>query len=108
MIVQHKRGATFIGSGVYKNAQSLPVDLTGRTVTSQVRTRGGKLVGNLAVTLGNQTLSPGSFVCRAESAATGTWPLGTLLWDIRITGPEGTTITETVEVEVLREATEAA
>lgn len=103
-----KRGATFEAACTHRDAAGAAVNLTGWTLTSQVRTQGGRLVGDLTVTLADQVADPGSFTVRAEAAATAAWPLDVLIWDIRFDAPTGVVFTETVELEVLRQVTEPA
>lgn len=105
-VITHKRGATFEAGCLHEDGG--PVDLTSVTITSQVRTAGGRFVGDLAVTKGNQGTAPGTFTVRAEAAATALWPLATLIWDIRYQTAGGVAYTETAEILVVRQATEAA
>ena len=94
-----KRGATLQYEASVSN-DAVPVDLTGWTITSQVRTPYGSLIGAVNATLLNQTTNKGQYRLHAD---TDTWSIGLQLWDIKYSyddglGGEVITYTETVEL----------
>lgn len=62
----------------------LPADLTGTTITSQVRTETDALVSEATVEILNQTTNRGQFRLVVASATTATWPPGTLVCNARL------------------------
>jgi hypothetical protein len=109
--LQIKPGATLRLPGTLTDDDGVAVDLTGYTLSSQVRTRGtAELVATATVTPdADQTTNPGRFVVRVEASATEDWSPGVdLALDIRIEEPgSDVDITETVLVTVLRAETRA-
>lgn len=98
-VINIKQGTSFSVSCVYKADGVNPTDLTGITVTSQVRTYDGELVATLTPVL---TSDDGTFTIYA---LTDSWPLGRLIWDIKYTTVSNRVHTETVEIRVARSAT---
>ena len=80
-----KRGATLQFEASVDN-DSGPVDLTLWTITSQVRTTKGVLVGEVVATKLDQTTSKGKYRLLAQ---TGAWVQGAHLWDIAYSYPDG-------------------
>ena len=83
--INHKQGDTFTKPCQRLNKlTSLPIDLTGYNIKSQVRTRpdaGDALVAELTVTIVNAVA--GSFTLSNNS--TQAWPVENLVWDIQYT-----------------------
>lgn len=98
-----KRGDTLALLGVAQNDDGSIFDLTGSTVTSQVRTVQGTLVADLDVVI---TDAPaGEFTLGATAAATATWPVGKLVCDVRWAEDEDAIHTETFELIVVEAVT---
>lgn len=106
-----KAGATLRVPGALTDDSGVAVDITGYTLTSQVRTRGtAELVATATVTPDpDQTTNPGLFEVLVEDSVTATWSPGVdLAMDIRIVQPDSdVALTETVLVTVLRAETQA-
>lgn len=79
-VVEHKRGDTFNPTCTYLNSAGVAYDYTadGITISSQVRTPAGKLIGTLTVA---PAVGVGKFTL--ESGSTQNWPRGSLRWDIQ-------------------------
>ena len=98
-----KRGDTLALSILAKDDAGAVYDLTGCTVTCQVRDAGNALVEDLAVTNGGAT-----GLLTIEEPATSGWPTGILTTDLRIAFPGGKVAhTETMTLTVSREVTAA-
>jgi hypothetical protein len=63
-----------------------PVDMTGWTVTCQVRTVKGVLVGSVQATLQDQTVRPGEYYLHAQTVG---WIVGQHAFDIAYSYPDG-------------------
>lgn len=105
--IQFKPGTTFEYIGSLTVDGELQ-DLTGATITTEVRTRGGAVAIACSVEiipdeLGNLT----QFRVHADPAATAACPLGALLSDIIYAWPDGTVeATPTFPVEAVRRITQ--
>lgn len=101
IVIDWKRGDHFSIACQYKDDAGVNTDFTslGITVRSQVRRPDGRLVSELAVTLG----ATGAYLL--DHATTG-WPLGDLIWDIQYTLATKPFSTQTMIVRVTRGATE--
>lgn len=99
----HKRGDTFDFDGTYTEDDGTPINLTGITVSSQVRTPAGVLVSTAVVTKANQTTNPGEY--SGVIANTAAWPVQKLEWDVQYVGGP-TDSTETVYLQVQRDVTQ--
>lgn len=101
----HKQGDTFSKPCVRQNkVTSVPVDLTGYTIKSQVRTRpdkGDTLVSELVVTMVNAVA--GSFIL--SNADTSAWPAEALVWDIQYTLAGVVLSTDSLYVQVYADVT---
>ncbi len=75
-----KRGAVLNLSVAFKDHHRRPIDLTGRTVTSQVRDARNEVVAELPVNVP----VPSSGVAGVSGVDTTDWPLGTLRCDFRM------------------------
>lgn len=84
----------------YSNA--LIVDITGWTITSQVR-RAGKMVDTLDVTILDASL--GIFALSKDHTSTSQWPIHTLDCDIEFMKPTGKVSSETFHIKVMRDVT---
>jgi hypothetical protein len=85
----------------------LPVDITGWTITSQVRHQTSRaLVAQLTSTIVDATT--GSFILSSTAASTATWPVTKLIGDVRYQRADGHVFsTEDFELEVRQEVTPA-
>lgn len=98
-VITMKRGTSFSVTCVYKvDNVAQPVDDI--TITSQVRTYEGTLVATLTPV---KTSEVGEFTI---FAATESWTLGRLIWDIKYTTASNKVMTDTVEIRLNRSATE--
>jgi hypothetical protein len=105
--MQHKRGDAFEPECT-EMAAGVPVNLTGYTVTSQIRTRAGdELVDTATVTLADQTTDPGKFTVEVAKARTALWVPGQdLEWDVEFTPPNGKSWSSgTVTITVVKDIT---
>ena len=100
----HKRGNTFEAWGYETDNAKLPIDLTGATIDSQIRTNSGTIISTLTVTLEDQLGSPGKY--HVEPVQTDDWPLVTLYWDVKITLDGSVFRTQTVLIVVVKEITD--
>ena len=84
------------------SADGTDVDLTGYTVTCQVRKRDDTAVDELTSTPdADQVTNPGELVVAATDAQTALWPILTLECDVRFESGDGsTTHTDTFEIKV--------
>lgn len=107
--IYHKRGDTFTYYARWTQGDSdIPVDLTGLTITSQVRA--GSFVDDLTITVTNA--ENGEFIISATAASTMLWPItdspssrlfgSRLFSDIQFTDGANTVSTETFQI-LLRE-----
>ena len=73
----------------FRDDNGTPINLTGYTITSQVRVVSSKaLLASTVVTIRNQTTEPGKF--DVEHADTSAWEVNTdLAIDIKIQDPDG-------------------
>jgi len=78
-----KRGKTLSWPCLYAPSGT-PVNLTGATIASQLRTADGTLIANLTATLADQTASTGAFTL-SYASSTADFPLGEAYFDVRIT-----------------------
>lgn len=103
-VLDHKRGRTWRESITVRDATGALVDLTGWTVTSQLRRRAeaADIVQTFTCTVHpDQVTHRGEFEVYASAASTATWPLDQLAWDIRIVDAGGDVdITDTIGVHV--------
>lgn len=106
--IYHKKGDTFTYYARWTQGDSdLPVNLTGLTITSQVRAE--NFVDGLVVTVTNA--ANGEFKISANAASTALWPItdspgSRLFSDIQIT--DGTTVasTETFQILLIEDITQ--
>lgn len=66
------------------------VDLTGSTITCHVRTQDDTLVQVCTCTILDQVASRGRFRVLATAAQTTSWPVGTLVTNVRVAFGDGT------------------
>lgn len=105
--VTHKRGATLSWAGALADDAGVAVDLTGYTLTAQVRDASRSLITEATVTLADQITSPGVFSVVVGASDTAAWPLATLLTDVRVVSPSGhVDYTETIRIDVKERQTE--
>lgn len=101
--VSIKQGCTIQGDLAFTADDDTPIDLTGCTVTAQVRDATGQWVADLPV-----TLQPVLGIGVVHIASTAAWPLGVLRCDVRVTTPLGDTVqTETFALHLMRSVTHA-
>lgn len=98
-----KRGDTVLLAFEAKADDGTPQNLTGYTVTSQVRSPQGTLIDALAVTLVDAVA--GELTLGATAAATAGWPVGKLLCDLRLALDDDVVHSETFEVSVVEAVT---
>lgn len=105
--IEIKAGESYSQHGALADAAGDPIDLTGYTATSQVRTVDGDLVGALTVTI--DTGSGGTMEIAASATETATWAPGSYVADIRFAAPGGAVVpSPTFGVRVLARITETA
>lgn len=97
-----KRGSSFSAHAAYSPVAGQPANLAGLTFKSQVRTAAGVLVDTLLVAPDADGLG---FTMSAPHGTAG-WPVGQLLWDVKVTDGDIVTYTETVEIAVEARVTE--
>lgn len=97
-VINIKQGTSFSVTCVYK-VNGTPEPVENITITSQVRQQDGDLVATLSPV---KTSEVGEFTI---FAATDSWPVGRLIWDIKYTTQSNKVVTETVEIRVARSAT---
>lgn len=103
MSLRIKRGDTLLQDGVAQQDDGSVFDLTGSTVTSQVRTVQDTLVADLDVVITDA--AQGEFTLGATAAATATWPVGKLLCDVKWSDGSDAIHTETFDLFVLAAVT---
>lgn len=103
--IRLKRGDSFSNEvQLVDDDGSTPIPITGWTVASQMRTRGGVLVHAFAVDMTDA--DEGIVILTATPAETATWPLGIILLDVEFIEPGGfKRSTENVAYEVIRDNT---
>lgn len=101
-VLDHKRGASFRFVAYYEDPNGVPLSIVGLMITSSVRTYKGDFSDNLSVEF---TDAPnGEFTITEHD--TSNWPLGRkLIWDIRIVDGLTIVLTDTVNLNVLQQAT---
>jgi hypothetical protein len=97
-VINIKQGTSFSVTCVY-SVNGTPTAVDDITIASQVRQQDGDLVATLSPV---KTSEIGEFTI---FAATESWPIGRLIWDIKYTTLSNKTVTETVEIRVARSAT---
>jgi hypothetical protein len=81
--VEHIRGDTLsIGVAETSDATGLPVDLTGFTITAQVRDALDAVLADLDVTI-DEPRTLGTYELGKSAATTATWAPGSYVCDIR-------------------------
>lgn len=101
-------GITFKRTGTFKRRVRItledgsPQDITGWTISSQIKTTAYAAVSTLTVS--DRVDASGQFVLTDTS--TSDWPLGLLHWDIKLTDADSVVRhTQTVTIKVEREVT---
>jgi len=74
--LQFKRGSTFGASVTYTASEGSPPDLTGLTITSDIRDSAGKIYSCTVVVTSSTTFT-------VSYSNTADWHLGSAYWDIR-------------------------
>lgn len=103
MSIRLKRGDTLLLDGLAQNDDGSVFDLTGSTVTSQVRTSQDTLVATLTATITDA--AQGEFTLGATAVATAAWPVGKLLCDVRWVNGDDVLHSETFELIVVEAMT---
>ena len=100
-VLEFKRGDSFdlTVERVDPNTGNL-VNLTGYTIEAQARTADGGLVQTFAVTISNQTLTPGRVKIYATMSDTALWPLRPVFLDIQETSGTYRRSSKTVRIVV--------
>ena len=97
--IEIKQGAKLTVEAAMRFANgTLMTDLQAGWISSQVRNTSDVLVGSLTWTV------PSSGIARGTADTTG-WAVGTHRCDIRVARPDGTMISETVDLRVLAAVT---
>lgn len=78
-----KQGDTLSISATFVDAAGVPVDLTLYTLASVVRWAAFSAV--LVITKADQTAQPGVFTMAATAAVTASWPVASLVCDVKFT-----------------------
>lgn len=104
--IYHKKGDTFTLICVWKDSVGNPVNLTGYTIASQVRSIG--FVDNLSVTI--LDAAQGRFSVSRNAANTSDWPasnsISRVFCDIQFTINSTVSSSQTFEVVVLEDITQ--
>lgn len=74
----------------YTDGAGDPISLIGKTITSQIRTQSLELLDDLMVTIADQTTNTGQFALSATDEMTSAWPIGSLIFDVKIV--QGSTV----------------
>lgn len=83
-LAQFKRGDTFSLTATYK-VLGIASSLAGMTISAQIRqVYGLSLVDNFTITVLDQSAYTGQFSLIPSVADTSTWPVGSLIADIKI------------------------
>lgn len=98
--IQHKRGDT-LSLDLEVTQDNAALDLTGYTITSQVRAKNGTLVADLTVAVTDAV--QGELTVSSEE--TQEWPLGPLPWDVEFNSGSTRWSSATVIIEVLEDVT---
>lgn len=85
-----KAGETLSMLVTYTDGAGDPISLTGKTITSQIRTQSLELLDDLMVTIADQTTNTGQFTLSATDEMTSAWPIGSLIFDVKIV--QGSTV----------------
>lgn len=101
-VIEHKRGDTFVPTCTYLDSAGAPYNYPadGITISSQVRTLRGELVGTLTYAV---VAGVGKFTL--ESGSTQNWPLGALRWDVQFLQGARIFSTKTAELMILADNT---
>ncbi|CAB4125015.1 hypothetical protein UFOVP59_67 [uncultured Caudovirales phage] len=108
--ISHKQGDTFSASCVWTDSTSTAINLTGYTITSQVRVLSGVIfVDTLSVTITSAV--NGAFTVSATPSATASWPVTTgqynrMFCDIQFSKAGVVVSSETFEIIVVKEITQ--
>lgn len=101
-----KRGDTLRLRNTYERSGT-PVDITGYTISSQVRTRHDQKIADLTVAIeADQATYPGRFFITATNTETAAWAPNTYDCDIQIADVDGVTrSTKTFPFVVVQDVT---
>lgn len=99
-----KRGDTFSLTCTWK-VDGAAVDITGLTITSQLRSADGGLIDDLRVVAGNQTTNTGQFTLLPTDVSTAAWPLGDAYCDIQVDDQGIDRSSETFIVPIVEDVT---
>lgn len=102
--LQAKRGDTFTITGTRTDSAGDPVDLTGTTITAQMR-RYDTVINLTCDTL---NAAGGTFTLSADEAVTALWSLGQYEVDVQFVEGLDTISTETFLVTILKDITLAS
>ena len=99
-----KRGDTFSLACTWK-VDNIPSDITGLTITSQIRTSSGALIANLRVVADNQTTNPGKYALVPVNPDTHQWPIDAARCDIQVDDQGINRSSETFVIAIIEEVT---
>lgn len=103
-----KRGDRLVMDYFESDASGAAIDLTGYTITGEIRDIANALVGTLTITLSDQTqtATKGHATCVLDEAVTSTWTAGqTLRGDVKRTIGGHPFTSKTYQIRVLERVT---
>jgi hypothetical protein len=102
---QFKTGDTYLLACTYK-VGGVATDLTGYTITSQIRTAADVLLSSASVTIdADQVTNTGKFTVSIPAASTADWEVGDHIMDIQFELGSTVKSTETFRQPVVRDVT---
>lgn len=103
-IAPFKRGDTFSLACTWK-VDNTPTDITGLTITSQIRASSGALIVELRVVAENQTTNPGKYALVPVNPDTHLWPIGDAYCDIQVDDQGVDRSSETFLIPIIEDIT---
>ncbi len=88
--IEHIRGDTLLWPVTYRTSLGVPINITGYTITSQLRSVDGPLIESLTVVVTNA--AAGEITLSATAAQTAVWPIGSARYDVRYQAPGGSVL----------------
>lgn len=96
-----KRGASLDLTVAFEDDDGQPLDLTGATLTAQIRDAADALVATLA-----PAITVGADAATIAVADTSAWPLGMLRLDVRVVLAGQTSFSDTISLNITRAVTQ--
>lgn len=103
-IAPFKRGDTFSLACTWK-VDNTPTDITGLTITSQIRSSSGRLIAELRVVAENQTTNPGKYALVPVNPDTHLWPIDAARCDIQVDDQGINRSSETFLIPIIEDIT---